>query len=116
MLDAELTGLSNNYEVIGKDELKSWKGPSWSSLKSDARVLATLPLKLRRTKVLLSSSLSDFTLRERIILEKFLQSEGRLVTAEKADWLSQATTSIGKATLYVDGLRVRVLVRDQPKR
>ena len=96
-LAAEMARANIQFEVICEDAFR---------LKS-----------LRGARVLVAGSDSDFSASERGVLEQFSYAGGVIITAEKAGWLKQVQSSIGKPAIVVTGApRVRAVVRDQPHR
>jgi len=69
------------------------------------------------TPVFLIESFAVLTQKEKAAVESFQKEGGRVVTADKADWLKEVQGAIGNPSLTMHGPpTVRAVVRDQPAR
>ena len=67
--------------------------------------------------MLLTDTGSDFTAVESKAVARFSQAGGKLVTADRPDWLAAVQTAIGQPSVTVQGPpSVRTVLRDQPGR
>ncbi len=97
-LAAPLTKANIQYRTICEDDFK-------------------LPELTEKTKVLVVESLAILTSEEKAVAAEFENSGGRIVTANKTDWLDQVRSVVGKPTITLDGPpTVRAVVHDQPTR
>lgn len=76
-----------------------------------------LPVNPGRKPVFLVESRSVLTPREVEIVDGFERDGGRVVVAEKGDWLQSVGEAVGRPSVAITGpATVRVVVRDQPDR
>jgi hypothetical protein len=116
-LAAELARANVQFEVICEDDLRPGSAPGYLAGRSPAVATPAPPAALRGTKLLLAASSSDFTKGELKLLEKFTCAGGSIITAEKADWLSDVLAAIGEPSVQMQGpATVRAIVRDQAHR
>lgn len=115
-LAAELSRANIQFEVICED---AWQSSSTASFpgKVTAHSDGALPAALRDAKVLLTSARSDFDSSQDAMLKRFAHSGGALVIADHPNWLQDLQKAITEPSLRIESApRVRVAVRDQPKR
>src|SRR5262249_41922363 len=91
------------YEVICEDHLLPTK--------------EKLPKALQGAHVLLASSLGDFNAAEQKSLDAFSRVGGSIISAEKANWLSEVKKAVLNPSISVQGPpTIRATVYDQSKR
>ncbi len=69
-----------------------------------------------RKSILLLETQSDLNAREKLTLKNFLKKQGRIIFAEKTNWLSELQTTLANPSIVVNGPpTVRATVSDQNK-
>lgn len=77
----------------------------------------TLFRSVGHRRVFVVESLSVLTSEEKVAVESYQKAGGRVVTADKVDWLKEVQEAISPPSLTVHGPpTVRAVVRDQPTR
>ena len=100
-LAAALSRARIQYEVIGEDDLRA--GPLFSGGRSP--------------QVFLAESFSLLTADEQATLERFRRAGGRLIAADKPDWLQEVRAAIAKPSVTLAGPSpLRVAMNDQSRR
>ncbi len=100
-LAAALSRAHVQYEVMCEDDLRTGRAFNGRG----------------GTKVFLVESLSLLNADEQKVLEKFRRDGGRLIAADKPDWLQEVQAAIAQPSVAVQGPpTLRVTVRDQSRR